>query len=182
MPDLGVVDFESIDAILISNYTTMLALPFITEETPFNGNIYITEPTLHFGRLFMEETIEFLEQCSPRSSAKSLSSMPIWKTYSQHLPGNLQSIGRIFKCIGYFLSQRLIYHLFVSASECKTYRKIYTRQQIESCLNKVTLVGFSEQKDIFGLIKVSPVSSGFCIGSSNWVINSGFEKIAYVSR
>lgn len=94
MPDLGVVDFESIDAILISNYTTMLALPFITEETPFNGNIYITEPTLHFGRLFMEETIEFLEQCSPRSSAKSLSSMPIWKTYSQHLPGNLQSIGR----------------------------------------------------------------------------------------
>ena len=25
------------------------------------------------------------------------------------------------------------------------------------------------------------MSSGFCIGSSNWVINSGFEKIAYVS-
>ena len=25
------------------------------------------------------------------------------------------------------------------------------------------------------------VSSGYCIGSSNWVINSGFEKIAYVS-
>ena len=107
VPDLGVVDFESIDAILISNYTTMLALPFITEETPFNGNIYITEPTLHFGRLFMEETIEFLEQCSPRSSAKSLSSMPIWKTYSQHLPGNLQSIGRIVNVLVIFCHKDL---------------------------------------------------------------------------
>ena len=44
---------------------TLLALPYITEETGFRGAIYMTEPTLHFGRLFMEETIEFLEQvCS----------------------------------------------------------------------------------------------------------------------
>merc|ERR1719219_373714 len=108
----------------------------------------------------MEETIEYLEQCSPRSSSKSsLNSMPIWKSFSQHLPGHLQNI----------------------SSQCKTWKKIYRRKQIESCLSKITLVGFSEQKDIFGLIKVSPVSSGFCIGSSNWVINSGFEKIAYVS-
>ena len=107
----------------------------------------------------MEETIEFLEQCSARSSASSPLNMPIWKSYSQYLPGNLQNI----------------------ASQCKTWKKIYSRQQIESCLSKITLVGFSEQKDIFGLIKVSPVSSGYCIGSSNWVINSGFEKIAYVS-
>ena len=135
VPDFGVIDFAGIDAILISNYTTMMALPFITEETPFSGNIYVTEPTLHFGRLFMEETIEYLEQCSPRSSSKSsLNSMPIWKSFSQHLPGHLQNI----------------------SSQCKTWKKIYRRKQIESCLSKVTLVGFSEQKDIFGLIKVSP--------------------------
>ena len=64
-PDQGVVDFAQIDAILVSNYMTLLALPYITEETGFRGAIYMTEPTLHFGRLFMEETIEFLEQvCS----------------------------------------------------------------------------------------------------------------------
>ena len=111
----------------------------------------MTEPTLHFGRLFMEETIEFLEQCSPRSSKNESSAIPIWKSYSHFLPGNLQTI----------------------SSACKTWRKIYSRNQIEACLSKVTLVGFSEQKDIFGLVKVSPVSSGFCIGSSNWLINSG---------
>lgn len=26
-----------------------------------------------------------------------------------------------------------------------------------------------------------PVSSGFCLGSSNWIISSNHEKIAYVS-
>ena len=61
-PAQGVVDFAQIDAILVSNYTTLMALPYITEETGFRGAIYMTEPTLHFGRLFMEETIEFLEQ------------------------------------------------------------------------------------------------------------------------
>ena len=85
--------------------------------------------------------------------------MPVWKTHSQYLPGNLLNIAPI----------------------CKTWKKIYSKQELESSLSKVTLVGFSEQKDIFGLVKVSPVSSGFCIGSSNWLINSGFEKIAYVS-
>ena len=77
--------------------------------------------------------------------------MPVWKSFSHFLPGNLQNI----------------------SSACKTWRKIYSRSQIEASLSKVTLCGFSEQKDIFGLVKVSPVSSGFCIGSSNWLINSG---------
>ena len=135
----------------------MLALPYITEETNFSGAIYLTEPTLHFGRLFMEETIEFLEQRSSKST-QDLGSMPTWKSTS-NLPGNLAHISGI----------------------CKTWKKTYSREQIESCLSKVTLVGFSEQKDIFGLVTVSPVSAGFCIGSSNWIINSGFEKIAYVS-
>ena len=51
---------------------TLLSLPYITEETGFRGAIYMTEPTLHFGRLFMEETIEFLEQvCSLDSPKKT---------------------------------------------------------------------------------------------------------------
>ena len=28
---------------------------------------------------------------------------------------------------------------------------------------------------------MSPVSSGYCIGSSNWIIKAGYETIAYVS-
>ena len=64
IPDSGLVDFSEIDAILISNYTCMLALPYITEEeeTGFRGRIFATEPTLQFGRLFMEETLEYIER------------------------------------------------------------------------------------------------------------------------
>jgi len=35
-----IIDFSEIDAILISNYTCMLALPFITEGTGFKGIFY----------------------------------------------------------------------------------------------------------------------------------------------
>lgn len=45
-----VVDFSEIDIILISNYMNMLALPYITEGTGFNGTVYATEPTLQIGR------------------------------------------------------------------------------------------------------------------------------------
>lgn len=39
-----------VDAILISNYMSMLALPFITEGTGFRGTVYATDPTIQSGR------------------------------------------------------------------------------------------------------------------------------------
>ena len=155
LPDLSVVDLSNIDAIVISNYTNLLSLPYITEETGFRGMIFMTEPCLHFGRLFMEETIEFIE----RSSSDSRKSKSIWKDIPRDmLPPPLNE-----------------------AINPRAWKTIYSRKQMESSLSKVTLVGFSEKKDIFGLLTVSPISSGYCIGSSNWVITSGYEKIAYVS-
>lgn len=44
------VDYSEIDVILISNYSSMLALPYITEGTGFKGVVYATEPTLQIGR------------------------------------------------------------------------------------------------------------------------------------
>ena len=155
LPDLSLVDLATIDAILISNYTTLLALPYVTEETAFRGMIFMTEPCLHFGRLFMEETIEYIE----RAASDSRRNRNTWKDVSQSL-----------------LPQPLN-----EAINPRSWKTIYSRKQMETSLSKVTLVGFSEKKDIFGLLTVSPISSGYCIGSSNWVITSGYEKIAYVS-
>lgn len=45
-----IVDYADVDVILISNYMSMLALPFITEGTGFEGVIYATEPTLQIGK------------------------------------------------------------------------------------------------------------------------------------
>lgn len=46
----GIVDLSSLDAILISSYHCMMALPYLTEYTGFKGTVYMTEPTLHIGR------------------------------------------------------------------------------------------------------------------------------------
>lgn len=34
---------------------------------------------------------------------------------------------------------------------------------------------------MYGALQVIPCSSGFCLGSSNWVISSDHEKIVYLS-
>ena len=49
-PQMNVVDISTIDTILLSNHSCMLALPFITEDTEFKGSVYATEPTLQIGR------------------------------------------------------------------------------------------------------------------------------------
>lgn len=36
-------------------------------------------------------------------------------------------------------------------------------------------------QDIYGALKAIPISSGYCLGSANWIIQSDYEKIAYVS-
>ncbi|KAF9896913.1 Integrator complex subunit 9 [Lobosporangium transversale] len=50
LPDFSGVDFKSIDVVLISNYNHILALPYLTEFTDFQGRIFATEPTIEFGR------------------------------------------------------------------------------------------------------------------------------------
>lgn len=49
-PQHHLVDFSEIDLILISNYSCMLALPYVTQTPGFKGKVYATEPTLQIGR------------------------------------------------------------------------------------------------------------------------------------
>ncbi|KAL3205949.1 hypothetical protein MRX96_040537 [Rhipicephalus microplus] len=68
---LGLVDFADIDVILISNYQSMLALPYVTERTGFKGTVYMTEPTLLIGRQFMEELVTYIERTpKPRTATR----------------------------------------------------------------------------------------------------------------
>ncbi|TYZ61070.1 hypothetical protein PybrP1_001535 [[Pythium] brassicae (nom. inval.)] len=55
LPALHAVDASSLDALLLSNAQSMLALPFLTEQLGFQGRVFATEPTLAFGRVLLEE-------------------------------------------------------------------------------------------------------------------------------
>ena len=111
-----IIDFAEIDAILISNYTCMLALPFVTEGTGFKGVIYATEPTLQIGRFFMEELVEYIEQAPRASLAKH------WKEMLHILPPPL-----------------------ADALKPKSWKHIYSVAAVNSALSNIQLVGYDQK-------------------------------------
>lgn len=147
-----IIDFAEVDVILISNYMNMMALPYITEGTGFTGTIYATEPTLQIGRFFLEELVEYIE-AAPKANVATQ-----WKDILHLLPAPLNESFRP-----------------------KSWRHIYTTEAVQNCLARVKITGYDEKLDIFGALQITPVSSGFCLGSSNWVLSSGHEKISYIS-
>ena len=64
-PELGLAEtnlipFSSIDVILISNCRSFLSLPYITETLGFQGLVYATDPTINYGRILLEEMIDYV--------------------------------------------------------------------------------------------------------------------------
>ncbi|XP_054721142.1 LOW QUALITY PROTEIN: integrator complex subunit 9-like [Uloborus diversus] len=153
-PEEHIVDFSQVDVILISNYQSMLALPYITEGTGFHGVVYATEPTLQIGRQFMEELVTLIER-TPKIRAATR-----WK--QAHVVKNLLPP----------LSEAL---------KPRSWKQVYSMKEVNSSLSKVQVVGFSQKLDVFGALKISAVSSGYCLGSCNWIIWTAHEKIGYIS-
>lgn len=54
------MEIENIDAILISNWSSLFGLPFITQRNKFYGAVYCTVPTKELGELAMKELQIFL--------------------------------------------------------------------------------------------------------------------------
>ncbi|KAK5880423.1 hypothetical protein CesoFtcFv8_023453 [Champsocephalus esox] len=154
LPERELLDLSTIDVILISNYHCMMALPYITEHTGFTGTVYATEPTLTIGRLFMEELVNFMERVPKAQSATC------WKNKEMQrmLPGPLKDVVDVW-----------------------AWKRSYSIQEVNSALSKVQLVGYSQKVELFGAVQVSPLSSGYSLGSSNWIIQSHHEKVSYVS-
>ena len=51
------VDWEKVDYILVSNYTTAASIVYITEYTKFSGFVFATEPTVAYSRYNIEQTL-----------------------------------------------------------------------------------------------------------------------------
>uniref|UniRef100_A0A2S2P0Y1 Integrator complex subunit 9 n=2 Tax=Schizaphis graminum TaxID=13262 RepID=A0A2S2P0Y1_SCHGA len=152
-PLTKLVDFADIDVILVSNYMTMLALPFITENTGFKGVVYMTEPTLHIGKLFLEELVDFVEQSPKPNVAK------YWKEILHLLPPPL-----------------------CNSFKPHTWKQLYSLAQVNSSLTRVQMISYDQKIEITGALTVTAVSSGYCLGSSNWVIYLESKKLVYVSN
>nr|KAG5714850.1 hypothetical protein BaRGS_000338 [Batillaria attramentaria] len=132
----GVVDMSQVDVVLVSNFTTMLALPYLTQYTNFHGKVYATEPTLQIGRMYMEEMVNYVER-NPRMKPASL-----WKEeeYASVVPPSLREV-----------------------TEPLGWRKLYTKHDIDACLSKVQTVGFNEK--LTPLAMPDPMIGEFCVNA-----------------
>jgi integrator complex subunit 9 len=61
------------------------------------------------------------------------------------------------------------------------WNSIYSQEEIKNSISKIQTISFSEYVDIFGSFKISCCSSGYCIGSSNWIIETEYEKVVFCS-
>lgn len=81
----------------------------------------------------------------------------------------------------------------------KSWKQIYSMSSVNASLSRIQMVGYNEKivsficnchsqlnsnmglKDVYGALQVIPASSGYCLGSANWIITSDHEKIVYLS-
>ncbi|XP_018022076.2 integrator complex subunit 9 [Hyalella azteca] len=145
------VDFSELDAILVSNYLSILALPYITNETGFRGTVLMTEPTMQLGRLVMKELVEDIERCPKARCSDG------WKQCLRLLPAPLCHV------------------------RPHAWRRIYTAAGIAEALSYVTIVAYNEAVSICGAVQATAVCSGFSVGSCNWLLQSHQHKVVYLS-
>merc|ERR1712127_686366 len=60
-PQFDLINIEDIDAVFISNFNSMLALPYLTKLKGFRANIYCTEPIMHLGKVLMDELTHYVK-------------------------------------------------------------------------------------------------------------------------
>ncbi|KAK3847959.1 MAG: beta-lactamase-like protein [Linnemannia gamsii] len=145
LPDFSGVDLKAIDVVIVSNYNHILALPYLTEYTDFQGRIFATEPTIEFGRQLMIEFVTFF--------GTSVTSSP----------------------------HEIIDRKELVARAGAGLYPAYTHADIKACIDRIQPVRFREHISLFGSLKLTAHSAGYCLGSSNWLIQIGTENIAYVS-
>lgn len=62
------------------------------------------------------------------------------------------------------------------------HREIFMSVDIEQCLAKMTPLFYEQVIPIVSSkVTVRAISSGYCIGGCNWVIQNGYEKTAYIT-
>uniref|UniRef100_A0A6B2KZR5 Beta-Casp domain-containing protein n=1 Tax=Arcella intermedia TaxID=1963864 RepID=A0A6B2KZR5_9EUKA len=162
IPSTDLLDLQSIDIILISNFHNMLALPYFTEFCGFTGKMIATEPTIQIGRQLMRELVEYTSRLDSIAHNNLPSQFPLW-----------QNEGVI---------SNLSLPLQKQVPNLVEWKKLYTLQDVESSISKIRSCSYNEKMAVSDALQITAVSSGYCLGGCNWIIQTKHEKISYVSQ
>lgn len=171
LPSLSSCNWATVDVVLLSNCFSMLALPFVTEFTAFNGVIYATEPSVRFATMLLEELAVYGGQHqdniavvsrTPAAAQPPSTSQKVRAHDSSSTPG-----GKRRKVKGR-----------------DDARAICSVQTVQECMGRIKTVSFGQKISLRAScaadLDVVAVSSGFCIGGCNWIVQSSTAKIVFV--
>jgi len=156
-PEWSLIDLAGVDAILISNAQGMLALPFVVSRSGFRGRVYATEPAVHIAGMMMQELVGYVEKAQ----------------YPEDDPAPWQNEDLI---------AALPPELHAQLASGVNWQTLYGRQDIEKAISTVQRVSFHQYINLLGVMEAVPVSSGFSLGSANWVLRTDNQKIVYIAE
>jgi len=81
----------------------------------------------------------------------------------------------------FFQSTLFARHASSTAKANGRWWRLYNRHDVDSCISKIRTVSFCQTVELYSSLKITAISSGFSIGSANWIIQTDFEKISYMS-
>uniref|UniRef100_A0A8C5I3W0 Integrator complex subunit 9 n=1 Tax=Gouania willdenowi TaxID=441366 RepID=A0A8C5I3W0_GOUWI len=182
----------ALDTTSVLNY---LPLPLVHSSSCdcVECDVFLQELKECAGRLFVDSQPEF---CLPEKELLDLSTIDVILISNYHCMMALPYItehtgftGTVYATeptlqIGRYATAHLMQMLpgpLKDAVEVWTWKRCYSMQEVNSALSKVQLVGYSQKVELFGAVQISPLSSGYSLGSSNWIIQSHHEKVSYVS-
>jgi len=149
------IDLSQVDYILLTNLENLLALPYLTEYTKFKGKVYATLPIVQISLYLL---IEFQELVELRNKKDFIIKKDFFE--ESHFLELFESEG-----------------LHVS-----TWLSIYNKQAIKDSFSKIQPINYGEIIELSDSLTLEAVSSGFSIGSSNFIFKTKTKKIVYLSN
>ncbi|KAJ1652647.1 Integrator complex subunit 9 [Dispira simplex] len=146
------IDWANVDFIVISNHFHLAALPFITEYTDFSGQIYFTEAGLVFGRCVLEEELRYQE--TVRVVLEPSASTAVQRS------GEVEDLG----------------------SRSNRASLPYLLSDVFKCLEKIQDVRYRETRYPLPGVQVTAHSSGYALGSANWLVEYEGYRLCLVSN
>ncbi|CEF68597.1 Integrator complex subunit 9 [Strongyloides ratti] len=151
---------RSLDAILISNVESFLALPYLVPVDSFRGVIYATDAVIEFAKLAMNDLLMYFERAEKvQINVNEEDEYAPWREYK-------------------------FWHSFLNRplTNPKEWRGMYSKLCIDTTIARATPIYLNSKVSINNSIEIMPTPSGFQIGSCNWLIYNGVEKISYITN
>ncbi|KJH50471.1 hypothetical protein DICVIV_03403 [Dictyocaulus viviparus] len=149
---LEMLSMSTVDCILISNWQSLVALPFFLSDSSFRGTIYTTEPVVQFGRLMMLELVEYFDRIVLDDVGKKWKEPSIYSAFANAPNRNPLE-----------------------------WKSFYSKQTIDEALSRITTVAFNQAINLEGSISVLACPSGYSMGSANWVFKTEYERVGYLT-